>query len=163
MEMDNRLERGLIGMKEVQGDIWKFYDEGHWIVIPTNGDTNRFGLAVMGRGLAKEATQRIPGIAYGLAKQLIDGGNHVHNFNDIHLFTFPVKYHWSEPADLDLIKQSASELTNRTDRMLAIDRVYLPRVGCGNGRRKWSEVKPILEVLDDRFIVVATPADSAAD
>jgi hypothetical protein len=150
-------------MKEIVGDIWKFYDEGHWIVISTNGDINRFGLAVMGRGLAKEATQRIPGMAYGLAKQLQQHGNHVFPFYDIRILTFPVKHHWRDDADLELIRQSVRELGWTIGGMSEIKVVYLPRVGCGNGRREWSEVKPLLEALDDRFTVVTTPADSAAD
>jgi hypothetical protein len=140
-------------MKEVKGDIWEFHADGEWIVIPTNGDTNRFGLAVMGRGLAKEATKMIPGIAYGLAQMLNHYGNHVAWFTDIKLIAFPVKHHWHEEADLDLIRQSAKELVDLTAGMKGP--FYLPMVGCGNGRRKWDEVRPILAAeLDDRFFVI---------
>ena len=143
-------------MIETQGDIWEKYDQGQWVVIPTNGDTNRWGLAVMGRGLAKDTAKRIPGMTYGLAEKLEVEGNHVYEFSDIHLFTFPVKRHWHEDADLALIKRSALELSRFTNKTDDAKVVYLPRVGCGNGRRMWSEVKPILEsTLDDKFIVVS--------
>ena len=140
-------------MKEVQGDIWKFHEQGGWIVIPTNGDLSRWGhLAVMGRGLAKEAKQKIPGIAYGLAKMIEHYGNHVAWFVDIKIITFPVKHHYYQDADLFLIERSVDELKKLTEGMEGP--IYLPRVGCGNGRKKWSDVKPILASLDDRFVVV---------
>ena len=38
--------------------------------------------------------------------------------------------------------------------------VALPRVGRGNGRLDWKDVKPILEGLDDRFVVCYMLEDS---
>jgi len=37
----------------------------------------------------------------------------------------------------------------------ALDKVYLVRPGCGNGRLDWRDVKKVLLArLDDRFVVV---------
>ena len=63
---------------------------------------------------------------------------------------------WAAVADLDLIKQSATQLM-----MLIGDHnwrlVLLPRPGVGNGGRSWEdEVKPLIEpILDDRVVVVS--------
>jgi len=150
-------------MREVVGDIWNFYDNGkQWIVIPTNGDWNRKGEAVMGRGLALDAAIRYPDIPRRLALVLMSNhGNHLTQFDDRKMFTFPVKHHWREDANLDLIYRSTNELRARIEYQ-NLSPVYLPRVGCGNGRLAWKDVKPILAVLDDRFTVVF-PAESVAD
>jgi hypothetical protein len=49
-------------MKEIKGDIWKLYDQGKWVVIPTNMTLNRLNYAVMGAGIALEAKNRKPNI-----------------------------------------------------------------------------------------------------
>lgn len=151
-------------MREVIGNIWEV--EGDWLIIPTNGSVKKDGTAVMGRGLALQAKQRFPGIEKSLGKGLSNAGNVLHVIRKTEkepvLLSFPVKYDWKDEADLDLIRESARELRrywlgtvigtgNRPAKVL------LPRVGCGNGRRKWGEVKPILEeeLPDDSFVVVS--------
>ncbi len=70
------------------------------------------------------------------------------------LVSFPVKHAWDQRADLDLIRQSAYELVVLTEKY-GWKKVLVPRPGCGNGQRKWHEIKPILApMLDDRFVVV---------
>ena len=71
-----------------------------------------------------------------------------------HLISFPVKYHWHEPASLELIEQSAALLELFAARQ-QWKRVVVPRPGCGNGGLEWKDVKPIIEsYFDERFIVV---------
>jgi hypothetical protein len=126
--------------------------------ITTNGTVKDNGRAVMGRGVAKQATQRYAYLQKALGELLQTLGNHVHVLRiatgEPTLVTFPVKHEWEERADLELIARSARELV-----ILASDMgwatIVLPRPGCGNGHRKWSEVRPILQpILDDRFTVV---------
>jgi hypothetical protein len=45
-------------VKEIVGNIWDYYDKGHWIVITTNGIVNKNGEAIMGRGVALEAAKK---------------------------------------------------------------------------------------------------------
>lgn len=142
-------------MRETKGDIWEFHP-AHPIVITTNGTVNSRGLAVMGRGVARQAAEKYPLIRGVLANRLVYGGNRVHLLTDEDgiIFSFPVKHKWWERADLDLIAKSASQLVIWADEA-GLDIVYLPRPGCDNGRRTWEEVKPIIEpILDDRFVVV---------
>lgn len=140
-------------MLELNGDIWRFHDQGYSIVIPTNGVVTRTGELVMGRGLALQAMKKwrsLPGV---LGHLVVAYGNHVFDVPHYGLFTFPVKEHWKDRASLTLIERSALELKAKAADG---DQIYLPRVGCGNGRLEWKVVRPILKKIltSDRFIVV---------
>ena len=139
-------------MVEVTGNLWTF--KADFRVITTNGDVNRFGRAVMGRGCAYEATQKFPGIADTLGRLLQRRGNHVHfipigRYDGV--FTFPVKHHWNEQADLALIAQSTSEFRRQ---VLSAYRYVMPRPGCGNGHLDWSVVRPLLVELPNNVHVI---------
>lgn len=137
-------------MREATGNLWDF--PADWRVIPTNGYVRKDGAAVMGRGLARQAKQRFPGLEYTLGELLNDGGNHVYCLPEISIITFPVKYNWRDKASMSLIECSVWELLNElVDSQVS---VALPRVGCGNGKLRWTEVKTLLIPLDDRFTCV---------
>lgn len=149
--MSTRLDRNV---REVRGDLWDYWENGHWVVITTNGDIRADGANVMGRGVAKEAAIRFPELPMRLGDRLSVSGNKVHSFSQWHLFTFPVKHHWKTMAVPDLIETSAVLLV-RLVAALNLNRVYMVRPGCGNGGLKWDDVRPILNRhLDERFFVV---------
>jgi hypothetical protein len=52
-----------------------------------------------------------------------------------------------------LIRQSAEQLLDHVNEK-GFKKVWMVRPGCSNGRLKWENVKPVIEFLDDRFIVV---------
>lgn len=139
-------------MLEAFGDIWDWHADGVWVAITTNSDIRRDGACVMGRGVALEAKTRYPQLPYQISAGLRHGGNHVQVFPEYRLITLPVKRHWYEQADIELIRQSATELAASSFEI----NVALVRPGCGNGGLKWDDVKPVIaDVLsDDRFIVV---------
>lgn len=141
-------------MKELKKNLW---DCGPVIVITTNGYVRKDGGLVMGRGCALEAMRRFPAIVYHLGHEIKTHGNHVHylyKYNGYEIFSFPVKHNWWAKADIKLIERSASELFDKVV-LMKIDRIYVPRPGCGFGTLNWEEVKPVLEkIWDDRFIVV---------
>lgn len=141
-------------MKHVRGDIWPYYGEmNHIVCLTTNGFVKKNGQAVMGRGNALQATQKIEGIATLLGSYIRKRGNvaglmHT-SFDQVDgVFIFPVKHNWWEQADLVLIAQSARTLKEYATG--ACDHVFhLPRPGVGNGRRNWErEVLPILQTYD---------------
>lgn len=145
-------------MIEVFGDIWELAadNKASAIAITTNGFVKKNGNAVMGRGIALEAAQRYPGIESDLGDLLFTAGNEVwliatdetYKFD---VLTLPVKYNWWEKADIELIKKSIRRLVDFTDNS-KYNLVLIPRPGCGNGKLKWEDVKPIIEpYLDDRF------------
>ena len=140
--------------REAYGNIWDM--DGDAICITTNGYIKNNGEAVMGRGVALEAKQRFPDLAWQLGLKIDEFGNHVQLIHlNPFLYSFPVKHNWWERAELDLIERSAHELMSHI-QSARFEHVLLPRPGCGNGGRDWeTEVKPILEpILDDRVAVV---------
>lgn len=146
-------------MRESNEDLWSYYGHPNTaVVITTNGVVKKDGACVMGRGTALQAKQRFPGIDYKLGSLIRAYDNHVHLLREERrdqgtLVAFPVKHCWWEEADLGLIERSAQELLS-ISKIFKWDLVVLPRPGCGNGRRDWSEVKPILEkYFDDQFLV----------
>jgi len=142
-------------MKEAQIELWDVTDG--WKVITTNGSVNKKGLAVMGRGCALEAAKRFPPFPKSLAMLLTKTGNRVYVWEYNNIITFPVKHKWHEKADLELIKKSAMELVEVANRW-KMEKVYLPRPGCGYGYLDWIVVKKEIEpILDDRFIAITKP------
>lgn len=147
-------------MKEVFGDLWEF--DGI-IAITTNGFVKRVGTCVMGRGCAKQATIRFPGLPHKLGTRISAEGNHVFYFPEHKLITFPVKHTWWEVADLGLIERSARELLKLIEVKKIQEAVYLPRPGCGNGRLRWEGVRKLLSPIlksDQFYIVTYSRTDS---
>lgn len=145
-------------MQEVKGNIWDYYNKGYWVVITTNGNVKTNGEAVMGRGVALEAKNRLPHLANSLGRLLRERGNYPFIFPVSRILTFPVKHNWWEGASIKLIELSTVRLLSLIEADQVVPPVspfYMPRPGCGAGGLKWRDVKSILEeYLDDRFIVV---------
>lgn len=161
-------------MIEITGDLWSAAVMSDALCLTTNGSTVRLQngwRGVMGRGIAKQAKDRIPHIEQTLGETIKAYGNHVRRLAIVQVstvalegryevYSFPVKHVWSQRADRDLIIRSAFELVQVADER-KFQRVVLPRAGCGNGGLDWKDVQPLLAtVLDDRFTVVewACPA-----
>ena len=116
----------------------------------------------MGRGVARQARDRFPGLDYSLGCYILEYGNRVFDLGMItsepgygaRIVSFPVKHNWWEPADPLLIVQSAQQLVELADKRLW-RAIVLPRPGCGNGHLHWQDVERLLvHVLDDRFTVL---------
>lgn len=143
-------------MIEERGDLWVL--EADAKCITTNGYVKTNGEGVMGRGVAQQATVKLPGIARALGHTLQRSGNHVSKLaidaEDVDYFSFPVKHHWRDMADIDLIVRSARELMTVVIDA-GYDRVLLPRPGCGNGQLHWPTVRRVVEpYLDDCVVVI---------
>jgi hypothetical protein len=143
-------------MLEAVGDIWEYSGRGV-IVISASGSLTRDGRAVLGRGVARQAALRFPGIAEKLGRLLAQRGNHVFDLGD-GIVSFPVEESaWSLP-DLRIIARSAQELRALADAS-AWKKIIVPRPGCGGGGLAWEDVRPLLEPLfDERFLVVSQAA-----
>lgn len=153
---------GELEMKEANVDLWEARADCR--VITTNGFVKTNGKAVMGRGCAREASDKFPGLARDIGMTLEHCGvvptlfilqqPHVSKTRRTHLITLPVKYHWQDKADIELIVRSTKLLVELVDRH-SYESVVLPRPGCGNGWLNWSFVKPWIEpLLDNRFTAV---------
>jgi hypothetical protein len=144
-------------MKQIRGDLWKLATTGT-VCITTNGFVKRDGSAVMGRGCARQARDRYPGIDRVLGESLRHDGNHTHVLmqdGSLTIVSFPVKHYWHQPADPQLIARSAHELVELLDDHDLPQPCLLPRPGCGNGQLSWTDVEPLLaDILDDRVSIV---------
>lgn len=147
---------------EITADFWAMYEtrSPHDVfVIPTNGSVNVHGDAVMGRGLALDAKQKFTKIEerFGtlIRHDAYKNRLQTHYFKDEQLIMFPVKYKWYMDADPELIAHSCKQL-NAIVLFELFEHIYVPRVGCGNGKLSWEkDVKPILEkYLDGRYTVI---------
>lgn len=140
-------------MKEVKVDLWDYCSFG--LCITTNGTVKYNNCAVMGRGCALEAKQRIPNIDQILGSKINRFGNHVWPlfcYRGQEIYSFPVKHDWWDKADIELIKRSCMELCELVKGRI----IALPRPGCGNGHLKWEDVKPVIEpLLPDNIVVVS--------
>jgi len=168
-------------MNNIRGNLFKYTCDA--IAITTNGFIKKSGECVMGRGCAKQATHLIPRLPIIVGNAIKKNGNKtqiVYQSNDILLLIFPVKpisipfQHdgqvvshmqkkfklnalipgWACIADLAIIKQSARELVQLTNKH-GWKNIIIPRPGCGAGELSWNTVEPILQsILDDRFSAI---------
>ena len=178
-------------MIERTGDIWLAKEEA--ILIPINLGVKADGKLIMGAGLAKQASDKYPGLALEWGKiQARDKDAesilHTKNFGKT-LIGYPTKpwvhgpsqgvmrivsgqltdpkaYHqgwqcpygpytsWCKVGILRLILSNLESLAHLL-RVLKIESVALPRLGCGLAGLDWErDVKPwLVDTLDDRFVV----------
>jgi hypothetical protein len=52
------------------GDMWSIYDEAGLFLITTNATIITQGVLVMGRGIARQAQERFPGLNVSLGRQV---------------------------------------------------------------------------------------------
>ena len=146
-------------------NIWDLHPHAN-IVIPTNIGWTKEGKNVMGAGLAAQAAQRFPKLAYFYGQYCKKYGSETEVIpwaGTNQLILFPVKplnvekpwLSWQQPASLDLIRKSAEELEDLATSGVIEGLTAVPLVGCGNGKLSEKDVLPILrEELDSRFILV---------
>jgi len=140
-------------MTEITGNIWD-YRETAVIVVTTNGQVSKRGRAVMGRGVAAQASRLDPALPDILGALIAAHGNHVHYLGD-NIVSFPVEHSPYEHPDLQLIARSARELAVLADER-GWQSIVVPRPGCGGGGLAWKDVRPLLEsCFDERFLVIS--------
>ena len=145
-------------MIEVEGNIWEA--KCTFICITTNGDVKKNGELVMGRGVAQQCVDRDNSIAKKFGDAVNEFGNLfiITPYMDMgrQLVLFPVKHHWRDQADLNLIQVSIGQLY--TYAATHPDMIWaLPRPGCGNGRLQWKDIKPLVENLPDNVHIYHWP------
>lgn len=139
------------------GDMWSRFEEVDHFYITTNATIRKDGALVMGRGIARQAKQRLKGIDFLLGREIQNVGELyglIRAGSPTPVGGFQVKYHWSDKADPALIAYSAIKL--REEALRFADQSFcLNYPGIGNGRLRVAEVAPILEVLPDNVEVWA--------
>ena len=113
----------------------------------------------MGRGIAKQAAERFPELPYDFGKRFspeyagyqgLTNTGHIRKYDGQMIGYFMVKRHWREPARLDVIKDSVTDLC---EYVYVFDRVDLNFPGIGNGRLSREDVLPLLEPLPNHVHV----------
>lgn len=152
-------------MQQVTNNIWRYLGTPNSaIVIPTNIGWKANGENVMGAGLAKEAAKRFPDLRhrYGQLCKFHGLKTPVMFMDDLGLVLFPTKplnldapnMSWQGASDIRRVEQSLQELVSLQPVMKRT--VYIPLVGCGNGRLRESAVLPLMEkyLQSDAFVLV---------
>ena len=113
-------------------------------------------VGVMGAGLALIFKKSFPQNFIEYKKvcnsgELVPGKVHVwrpitHNlFEDSQIVVnFPTKKHWKDPSKIEYISDGLDDLA-RAIVDLEIESIAIPKLGCGLGGLKWSEVQPLIK------------------
>lgn len=154
------------------GDMWSVWNSADLFVITTNSTLRVDGALVMGRGSARQARNRFPGIAAALGRAIANrcGSGGVYgllvspSWPDAKLAAFQVKTDWRTAADLDLIRHATAMLTDWCAAH-PDSQVHLNLPGAGNGKLSRDVVIPIISALPDTVTIweyaVANPASAA--
>lgn len=152
----------MLEIHDPNAEVFNMVREGDVLCITTNGTVKQNGACVMGRGIARQVRDNIPGIDLRLGDLLKKYGNRCFQLGwyfvgpyKVLFVSFPVKHNWNEIADITLICKSCEELVQLADKF-GYKKVYLPAPGCGNGKLNYEvTVQPwVSALLDDRFICV---------
>lgn len=132
-----------------KGDMFDMWGNTDLFLFTSNPTVNKDGLAVMGRGIAKQVADRCPEIRKEFGRFLSDPVLS-YNCDRLGIFDgqlvgyFMVKSHWRNQASTHIIAESMTQLYHMA---LAYDRVDLNFPGIGNGKLKREDVLPIIEHL----------------
>lgn len=136
------------------GDMWTAYGDADLFLITTNSTLKKNGSLVMGRGIARQARDRFPGLDVTLGREI---ARHCGNHGEYGLLVSPrwpvaklgafqVKTHYARPASLSLIRRSVATLLAWCERHPhAAVRLNFP--GIGNGGLARAQVLPLLKSL----------------
>lgn len=137
-------------MKLERGDQWQIFNQTDLFCITTNSTIRNDGCLVMGRGIALQAKNKLPGIDRYLG-QLINGLYGlitIDHFKPQKIGAFQVKFHYRDKAQIELIRYSTSRLQRYIDTY-NLARVDLNYPGMGYGHLSESEVMPVIAILPD--------------
>jgi hypothetical protein len=149
------------------GNMWSAFSEVDLFLITTNATIKRNGALVMGRGIARQARDRFPGLDTAMGRQILSVcGNHSTllrpgqgeygllvspRWPQAKVGAFQVKRHYGQPANLELIRHSTAVLqTWCAEHPNAQIAVNFP--GIGNGRLPREDVLPIIMQLPDQSL-----------
>ena len=146
------------------GNMWTAYAAADLFLVSTNSTIRQDGALVMGRGMARQAKERFPGLAVALGRhiQASCGNQDVYGllisprWPTAKLGAFQVKQHYSQPASLELIRRSTAALCAWCIKHpTATVAVNFP--GIGNGHLHREAVLPIIAQLPDRVTIWEYP------
>lgn len=129
--------------------IWTRWEQGAWLIVPTNTVLDKRGKAVMGAGVAKEAAERDPGLQKALGQHIRNWGGVPYVCISTHFICLPTKREWWKPAQTDLIKLGVWSLARDIEKGRISGEIVSPYLGCGRGGLTWGVVRPLVQPLID--------------
>jgi hypothetical protein len=154
--------------------MWTAYTAADLFLITANSTLKKSSHAlVMGRGIARQARDRFPGLAEALGQHILNAcGSPSASLRTgpgeygllisprwpaAKLGAFQVKYHYRQPASLELIQHSTTALCDWcTEHPKAAVALNFP--GIGNGRLPRTAVLSILQQLPDTVTIWEYPS-----
>ncbi len=139
-----------------RGNMFDMWGKTDLFLFTSNPIVNKQGLAVMGRGIAKQLASKYPEVrkSFGqLLKEGVEVGcDWVCTVDNQPVGYFMVKDHWAEQAKLNIIQKSVDDLRHwikDEEDEGNYWRIDLNFPGIGNGHLPRDEVLPIIEQLPD--------------
>lgn len=137
-----------------QGDMWSAYDQADLFLITTNSTLKKNGALVMGRGIARQACDRFPGLDTAFGAEIARRYGNCSKYGLLvsprwpaaKLGAFQVKTNYARPASLSLIRQSAIALLAWCKEHPGAA-VHLNYPGIGNGGLARTQMLPLLKTL----------------
>ena len=141
-------------MQEIKENIWKFKNEGEWIVICTNGSIKESGESIMADNKITAQANIIYNIDKELGALVSKKGNVPFVFSDLNIITLPIKDTYDGEISMDLIKTNISKLIKLVDK-LKLGKVYISKLDTEN-KTNWKKIiRPFLKTaLNNKFIIV---------
>lgn len=143
-----------------RGDMWTAFATADLFLITTNSVIRKDGALIMGRGIAKQARERFPGVAEALGQHILNTCGSLGEYGLLisprwptaKLGAFQVKRHFSQIASLELIRRSTAALCAWCSEHPDAS-VHLNFPGIGNGRLRCENVLPIISQLPDQVTI----------
>ena len=135
------------------GDMWDIVGETDLFCITANSTVRKSDEhLVMGRGIAREAAQRYPGLQF-MAGKLVSAYSVPYGVIILPIkpfALFQVKTHWQHDAELSLIEHTVRCLLLHAKGYNTVDRNF---PGIGNGKLLMEDVLPVIDCLGDNVNV----------
>jgi hypothetical protein len=129
---------GIVEMP-VGTDVWELHGDGFWVLVPTNMRRKKDGSAVMGAGLARDATHRYPDLAARYGRALGDGRPFT-SFPSYRLLLGPTKDDWRPLAKMQLVEELLDGAA-RWCRAHQGEALAVAVPGCGHGGLGYGPVR----------------------
>jgi len=153
-------------MKLMIGNLWDYTDKADVLIFTGNSFIKRNGELVMGRGMALEVKKRYPFVPK-LIGELIRSYPNPRKYGlailenlklPFKIGSFQVKYHFRDPANMELIRYSTSLLREYAEKNQHLT-VFLnfPGIGYGRLKRLEGEIKRIISELPDNVYIWKLP------
>lgn len=121
----------------------------------------------MGKGIAVGFKERYPamykfynGICKSTGFVTGDVFPYYDKQTDVVVFNLMTQRHWTTPATIEAIAMSVERMFMHA-QTLNIQKIGIPKIGCGLGGLDWDVVRPVLEKLSNEYhitlVVVSLP------